>query len=725
MTLAKPTMAALTLAALVVSGCTTPPPIPGAGPSSALAPDVLVQEKLPTQPQDFTVLAATGDTIWASFPEGSPWGGNRISRDGGQSWNPGIGYSEILGATGYRGRFGYLAGEDGEGSPYLMDPAHPVKARSLAWTDEGGIRIRAMGVGAALTSKNLLATIDRTRRVSFPKLPASTPGASHRYAFTGDAKYAVRITTTTGKRDYAGVLSTATGKSKGVLRLPRTAQHRVAGSTLYSLVAGTSGLKLCRQPLPSGTANCQQVVSGNRKAAKATLYQFGALSVINDPGSPAPLLVENGQLTTVVLPQGTRSWRGEGSGDPTRPLLRIVDSKGEPHHLRVAADGTTTEWMTVPRTPASLASIALTPTTLLGSWTAAEPKQIWTRPLTEAGLGAPYQLPGLSVSAASGARWLVWTGGKVGVLYDDGVPAARITGGTSTLSGPYLIDGRASVRLVTGRQLVAKGAQVIFGSLVAERARRKSKGFAVTIRDFADSSFTPATVTLSRTGSIYSEVFLWGDWVGTTVDDQDGDFITVLTNYRTGKSVRHRGTLWQLGDGYAVLEGALDGAEPDSDATELAVWNTATDELTRLGRGTSSLAFAADGNRIVYTTETDLIIRTIPGVNTDAPRLLGALTAGKATRKAPWQASLDVTKPLAAGTLTITDRSGRQVRTLQTPEAPAGALRNLSWDGRDEAGKAVAKGRYRWTLQASASDGTGEVVGVSGSGAARGAITVG
>lgn len=724
MTLAKPTMAALTLAALLVSGCTTPPPIPGAGPSSALAPDVLVQEKLPTQPQDFTVLAATGDTIWASFPEGSPWGGNRISRDGGQSWNPGIGYSEILGATGHRGRFGYLAGEDGEGSPYLMDPAHPVKARSLAWTDEGGLRIRAMGVGAALTSKNLLATINQTRRVSFPKLPASTPGAGHRYAFTGDAKYAVRITTTTGKRDYAGVLSTATGKSKGVLRLPRTAQHRVAGSALYSLVAGTSGLKLCRQPLPSGTANCQQVVAGNRKAAKATLYQFGALSMINDPGSPAPLLVENGQVTTVALPQGTRSWRGEGSGDPTRPLLRIVDGNGEPHHLRVAADGTTTEWMTVPRTPASLASLAMTPSTLLGSWALADPERIWVRTLTDAGLGAPSLLPGQTVSAASGSRWVIWPGGKTVALYDDGVRVGNTTG-VRSLSGPYLIDGRASVRLVTGKQLVAKGAQAIFGSLVAERAKGKSKGFAVTIRDLADSSFTPATVTLSRTGSIYSQVFFWGDWVGTTVDDQDGDFITVLTNYRTGKSVRHPGTLWQLGDGYAVLEVALNGAEPDSGATELAVWNTATDELTRLGSGTSSLAFAADGNRIAYTTETDLTVRTIPGVNTGAPRLLGALTAGKATTKAPWQASLDVTKPLAAGTLTLTDRSGRQVRTLQTPDAPAGALRNLSWDGRDDAGKAVAKGRYRWTLHASAADGTGEVVGVSGSGAARGAITVG
>lgn len=728
MALAQSVMAGLAVAltSVLVSGCATPIPTHDTGPAAQPGPDVLVREKLPTRPQDFTVLAATGDVIWAAFPEGSPWGGNRISRDGGQSWNAGIGYEEISMATGYRGRLGYLAGSEGIGSPYLMDAAKPSDARPLAWDGEGGVKMPAVGVGAALVTKNLLTTVDRTRRVSFPALPKSVRGAVHSYAFTGDVAQVVRITMTTGTRDYAGVLTTASGKSKGLLRLPRTSQHQVSGSTLYSLVATASGLRLCRQPLPSGTASCRQVVSGNRKGAKATLYQFGALSVINDPGSASPLLVENSKVTKVALPQGTKSWRGEGFSDPTRPLLRTVDAGGEPHHLRVAADGTTTEWMTVPRIPAQVASLALTPTTLLGTWTD-DWKRFWTRPLTGDTLGTATLLPGRAVGSTSGARWLVWTGTTKPAIYDNGTLVGRANGPTTALSGPYLIqDG--GVQLITGKKLTSKRAQAIFGSLVAERPTGKvGMTVATRIRNLADSSFAPQTVTLSTNRSQQSRLGFWGDWVGASLwtDTPTGDFTTLVKNYRTGQSLSHSGRLWQLGDGYAVLDIAQEGTAWNDGATELAVWNLTTGALIRLGQGTSPLAFAAEGDRIAYTTDTELIIRTIPDTGTSRPRLLGAVASGKATKKSPWKASIDVTKPLAAGTLTISNRSGAVVRTLRTPDAPAGALRKLTWNGRDDAGKAVAKGRYRWTLHASAVDGTGKVVAVTGSGAARGSITVG
>ena len=135
--------------------------------------------------------------------------------------------------------------------------------------------------------------------------------------------------------------------------------------------------------------------------------------------------------------------------------------------------------------------------------------------------------------------------------------------------------------------------------------------------------------------------------------------------------------------------------------------------------------FGLDGDRIVYATDTDLVVRTIPGVATTQPRLLGAVGAGRATADEPLILAIDATKPLINGTLTISDPSGRVVRTLPTPAAPAGALHDLRWDGRDDAGTPVPRGRYRWTLLATAVDGTGQLVNVTGTGAAEGTIDLG
>ncbi len=703
---AAKTALATVVAAAVLSACTGTRPAPTSDAAPPRDTAVLFQEPLPTAPVDFTVLAATQNVIWASFKAPASMSGDRISLDGGRTWQPGIGKWSITRSSGSNGRFGYDATDDELPIPYLMNPADPSAAKALRWDDDGS-RYLAIGVGAALSSNGKLATADSRRTAKFPTLPSGLVSPKHTYSFTGDAALAVRITTTSSDHDYVAMVDVKTGKRAGVLTLPRTGQHRVQGSAVYSLSADATGLTLCRQPLPSGEAACQVVVAGDRTGTKPTLYQFGELSVVKDPAGAQPLLVEAGRVTPVTLPEGTVSWRGEGNGDPTRPLLRTVDAAGEPHHVRVGSDGSTVEWLTVPRVPQTLFSLEVTPTAVLGSWNGAD--RVWARAMADGQLQPATWLPGSGFDGASGSRWLVWGGKQTRTLYDAGEPVRTVK--AWSVSGPYL-STEPGVQRVDGRQVSAKQALALFGSLVAEKAPRSaSKGSRVSIRDLADASAKPTTVRLSK-GPLYGNVYLWGDWVGSSEWSEKGEQQAVLRNYRTGATRRHDGTLWQLGDGFAVLD--LN--------SELAVWNVGTDEVIRLGTPFEPWAVATWGDLLVYTTQAVMVVRRVPGVGTSQPRLLGAATSGDATPQSPWTAAIDTTKPLAAGNLTITDSTGLVVRTLPTPAAPDGSLRGLSWDGLDDAGNPVPKGTYTWTLIAFGVDTSGQVVNVTGTDAAKGTI---
>lgn len=709
-------LAALT--SVLLTACTGNAPPPGPATSAEAEPNVLAREPLPTVADDFTVLAATGDAVWASFPPTVARWGNRLSLDGGATWDAEVPHREIGFAVGYRGRFGYSGGDDGRGVPYLMDPAAPAKATRL--TGKGGGRIVAMGVGGGLTSTGSLMTASAMGHIDFPRLPKTAAPASHGYAFTGDAALVLRISATSGDHDYAGVVDTATRKPLGRLELPRARAHVVAGSAIHSLVAGPDGLSLCRQPLPSGAPACQVITGGDRSGVKATLYQFGEASVIDDAASVGPLLVENGRVTPVALPAGTVEWTGEGNGDPRRPLLRTIDDKGVPHHLRVDEQGGTTEWGQAPRRTAQPVALDLTPSTALITWPDRN-RPVEARALTPSGFGraAVLDAGNLRVAATSGSRWLVLANGRYAV-YDNGVRVDTFARRPLALSGPYVTtdDG---VRLITGRRVSAGVAS--FGSLVARRAAPSEDAgrLVLTVRNLAEPRAASVTVRFGGDDA-EQQILMWGEWVGATLAGDGGDQ-AALHNLRTGRVLARPGLLLALGDGVAVL--GVPSSDPGRPPGELVVWNLTTDETTPLPGTTDGSPFGLNGDRIVYATDTDLIVRTIPGVATTQPRLLGAVAAGRATSDEPLILALDATKPLRNGTMTISDPTGRAVRTLPTPAAPAGSLHDLRWDGRDDAGAHVPAGAYTWRLQAAAADGSGQLVSVTGTGAAEGSFTVG
>lgn len=244
MTLAERRRAApvAALAAALLASCTGPPATPGSTTSAGHGENVLVREPLPTIPANFKVMAATGDVVWASTDGTSE---NRLSLDGGATWTAGVDQREITLPVGYRVRFGYRGGDDGEGTPYEMDPAAPVRAAQLSRDDDG--RIVAVGVAGALSRSGLLMTRSAVGRIDFAALPSGAGKAVHSYAFSGDAALVLRITTTAG-HDYAALVDTATRKALGTIELPVARQHVVAGSAVHSLVADARGRPILAEP---------------------------------------------------------------------------------------------------------------------------------------------------------------------------------------------------------------------------------------------------------------------------------------------------------------------------------------------------------------------------------------------------------------------------------------------------------------------------------------------
>ena len=681
--------------------------LPAQSPRAAPATAQVLSAPLPTEPDDYRVLAATGDWIWAVLPSDRADDTSSLSKDGGRSWTHHIGMPSEGGW--FRAGAGRLAwfstDDDGISGP---DYFYPTKLSGGAWGEFW--TIAAMGTKATLSTDLHLARAGQSStKATFAALPKKLKKASHAYEFTADSAYLVRISTTAGKADYAAVFDVARARSLGRITLPRTGQHQVSGSALYSLTGTKTGLRLCRQPLPSGAATCSTVTPGDQRKAAATFYQYGANAIVRTGPSAAPLLVrDDGTVTPVRLPAATAIWTRDGKGDPRLPLLHTEDGDGMRHHLRVNLDGSTSEYLAVKRTTMELWSLALAPNALFSTSRSSDGWVAKRWALGTSSLGAPQ--PSLEVSQVSGARWVVHDAQHRRFLYDEGRRGIEIHDGL--LSGPYLLQND-DLSLVTGRAIATKRALGMFGSLLAERvsAPKGQKGYWVALRDLAAGSAPSAPIELNDKASIFTGVSMWGDWLGLMPTSNTSRVI----NRRTGQVLDHRGDLEYVGDGFAVLSGSNDA---------LSVWRFATNTVTAVGKGSDWRTFDVNGSRIAYSDGSRVIVKTISGVGTSRPRLLGALTSGKATKKSPWRAAIDLTKPVAAGTLVIRDAKGRVVRTLATAASDTGSLRGISWSGRDAAGRQV-KGRCTWELVAAATDGSGYAVSVTGDGRAGGTIAAG
>ena len=618
------------VAALFASGCT----------GTLRPPDAVAdtfRARLKTVVAGAEVLAATGDAIWARFPGRGPGGlgGNQVSLDGGRTWQAGVPYPEIGNVVASHGRIAFYGGDDGMAMPMTFAADQPGTLQTLQWQDDGR-KLQAMGTAAALWTNGLLSTRGATVRTRWPTLQA---GRST-YVFSADSVWLVRIVQGSAV-DHLSVAPVSSGVGRTPLRLPHAIAYAADQIGLRTLVSDAQGLSVCAITLPEGARSCVPVTSG---ASTGTLHQAGAISLVKADGKG--YLIEAGWVSAITLPEGTQEWDPEGAGDPTRPLVRVVDAAGVPRHDRVEPDGSLVPAFTGARTQVGLDLLALTPTAVFGSTNDTS----WRREVGPQGLGGEIGVEGL-VSAASAGRVLVDRGDGVQCLDGDDlgpVIAAR----AAELSGPYVLTSTA-VRTVAGKSLRASNPQAVFGSLVVEPVPTPGGGYIVSVRDLTGAAPT-VRVALSASAEEVAPARLWGDWVGATFrSPTTGDAGTVveLRNWRTAASRTTGGVLLALGDGFAVVE----RPRPDGSSSLVAV-DLASGAETQLSAATAGAVAAVDGSRVAFVDGTDLVVQSIAGAGTSAPRLLGALTSGDASAKGPWTVALDVTKPVAAGTLTV--RSG-------------------------------------------------------------------
>ena len=306
------------------------------------------------------------------------------------------------------------------------------------------------------------------------------------------------------------------------------------------------------------------------------------------------------------------------------------------------------------------------------------------------------------VVLASGAR--SWVNGS---LYDRGKAvsgAKKLPGRASAVSGPYAlttsrakststttvyrVDGKKLKKLRTLKVTDNKAGEVataLFGSRVLVTSL--SKDGTPTKHRVLDAE-TGKTIATRKSGE--RAFGMWGDEVyllkGKTVKKW---------NYVTGK-VKSLGHTWSnyvtapsVSDGVAYLSGRL--------------VNTATGKTTDFSPDRAS-GVTVYNNKAAYSVDT----KTGPKVRVDtlafggksAPRLLGTVADASFKKGKTWKADFDLTKPLKKGTLVITDKKGKKVRSIALPATSDGSYRNVKWNGKDSKGKYVKPGTYTWTIKA-------------------------
>lgn len=422
-------------------------------------------------------------------------------------------------------------------------------------------------------------------------------------------------------------------------------------------------------------------------------------------------------------------------GDSERPLAAVW--KGPSGYIgQVGADGEVSKLFDYPTGPAQVMGLRLSADRLAGLDKRpgdGDTYQAWQRKVSDTRIAPESLLTPLATGlGASAGRTLLDDGAKLW-LSDRGDDVRTLTrpkyGATAaSLTGPYF-HGRTvaydQVTRVDGKVMNNSQVRGLFGSLALRLASASLNRYEVI--DVVTGAISRIVVPARLEPQKFVGRGIWGDLVLGWAPVGPGQVpTTIVVNYRTGETWDRVGYPFAIGDGFVAVQ--LPSGDPaNAYDDQLAVWNLATGEDAVIP-DLDWWEVATDGTRrLAYNTYSELVVRELHGVGRSAPRVLGTLAPGTLnliTRAREWPLQLDATKPLGAGTLTIRDAGGTAVRTYPVDEAPDGSVRDISWDGRDEAGDDVATGTYSWNLEQSAADGTGQLVAVDGQSPVTGQIEV-
>ncbi|HEY3545472.1 MAG TPA: hypothetical protein VGK17_05205 [Propionicimonas sp.] len=718
--------------------------------ASAAGDDLRVT--LPGAMAEQTVIAASGSSLLVSSTGGRiP---DRLSTDNGATFVP---FTPTVPANGSITHVGHgvvvwaTIDDATTLSTYDFTNNAPVKTVVDGWveaTDAHTAILRSDAGGATTRSAQDLATGD-VHPLAFTSPTDS--GTARTTVDLDDGSLALATTTTKdsdglaadGYLDLQSVMGGVSPLSAPVV-VPGLVAAVLRGDQVVYATVAADGFGVCFLDVAAPAASpCKSFsVDGvpDPRAATAALH-VGAGWVLVTPrwgaGSQAQLVVDGtttpGVPVPVVTPVADRS-KVFTVGDSDRPLASVW--KGTTGYIgQVGTDGNVSKLFTHPTTPVDVTGLRLTADRLTGlddrTGEQASGYQAWRRSVSDSAIGKEALFGPEAVGiGASGSRTLVDDGVRL-QPFDGSQPAGSLSppkygANAETLTGPYFV-GRTiaydQVMRVDGSAQRKGQVRALFGSHALMLTNQSLNRFEVA--DVTSTASTRVDVQAQFGPATFDAIGLWGDYVlGFNTLGASKTPTTIVLNYRTHQSWQHVGYPIEVGDGFAVLQLPAAAGDPNTDDV-LAVWNILTDAVTRMPDRDWSAVSSDGSHRLAYSTGSQLVVRDIVGAARSAPRLLGAITQpglNLITGTARWTLSIDATKALSPGTLTIRGAAGL-VYTAPLPAAPNGSLHGLAWNGRNGA-NFVQPGTYRWTISQGAVDGSGNLVAADGTSAVTGTIQV-
>jgi hypothetical protein len=507
------------------------------------------------------------------------------------------------------------------------------------------------------------------------------------------------------------------------------------------LVQAGGALKYCTatwaaQP-GSPQSSCRKLLSVTGSAADAAISadRYGDALGITVKG--VPYLYDAGALVRVKPAVGQSTFAG--LGDPARPLLRTAGATGGQTY-QVAATGVVTPVFDDAIGPVAPTALDLSATTLAGL-DGRGLQQAWLRDAGATDLGAEVLLDGATAGIQVSAGRMAVASATGLRLHDRGdvVGAYPAVDELLDASGPYTLVRKGSKTSVLTPSGTLYGTRVaaIFGSRAVEF---NATGTGGTVVDLAGQART-VNVPPSATGWTYDRALLWGDHLvlGSSYGTVQRTEAFNLESIDSPPTVAEFAVPLAIGDGVAALY--------DVETGDYRLWHLG-EGFSAAAPGSAALADAdldvnpaIDGDStLVYSTRTHLVVVDLTDHDgsdrllDDSPaRLLGAVAAPGLELNAPpadkpWSLDLDLTKPVDAGQLLISDATG-VVRTIPVPASADGSLRDIEWDATTDADTdttdvVAPDGTYTWRYVANSADDSGPVAGVDGQAAPTGIIVL-
>jgi hypothetical protein len=719
-------------------------------PASAAADDLRVT--LPGAMAEQTVIAASGNALLVSSVGGRiP---DKLSTDNGKTFvpfTPAVPANASITHVAHGTVVWATIGDATTLFTYDFTNNAPVQTVVDGWVEAADAHtaiLRSDAGGVTTRSAQDLGTGD------VHPLAFTSPSDSETARTTvdlDDGSLALATTTTTDAEGLAGDgyldLQPVTGEASPLpapVLVPGLVAAVLRGDQVVYATVAAEGFAICFLDA-SGSAplSCQNfTVDGVADPRAATVaLNTGADWVLVTPrwgaGSQTQLVVDGtiapGVPVPVVAPVADRS-KVFAVGDSARPLASVW--KGTTGYIgQVDTYGTISKLFTHPTTPVDVTGLRLTADRLTGiddrTGQQASGYQAWQRSVSDTAIDKEVLFGPEAVGiGASGSRTLVDDGVRL-QLFDGGQSAGSLTppkygANAETLTGPYFVGRTVAydqVMRVDGAAQRKGQVRALFGSRALMLTNQSLNRFEVA--DVTSAASTRVEVPAEFGPATFDAMGLWGDYVlGFNTVGASKTPTTIVLNYRTHQSWKHAGYPIEVGDGFAVLQLPAAAGDPNTDDV-LTVWNILTDAVTRMPDRDWSAVSSDGSHRLAYSTGSQLVVRDIVGAARSAPRVLGAIaqpSLNLITGTARWTLSIDASKALAPGTLTVEGSAG-VVYAAQLPASRTGSLHGMSWDGKN-GDNFVLPGTYRWTISQGAADGSGNLVGADGTSPVTGTIQV-